>query len=139
MLYRSFLNYTPEQLFQEFFYGFPKETKPPISWEIQKEGKSDNFKLSIQVALAGFSPDDIKVWNEGNTLFIEGSNQASDKVLKKFHQTFSWKIPLTDKLEVSNTQVSFENGLLTIDVPSKNTEQYRNYHFPTKPEKALTE
>lgn len=106
-----------ESLFNSFFYDFPsKEVKPPLA---QKVNFDDNnaTDVTLQLALAGFKEEDVKVWHENNVLYVEGSNMKNEDVLEKFRTQFKKKFPVSDKMDLSKSEVKFSNGLLTIKIP----------------------
>lgn len=128
---------TIDSLFEELFCNWPIKTiKPPIDHcpILDPEAKSEN-KLkgwNIQMALAGFTEEDVEVWHEGQTLHIKGSNQDRN-VSEKFICTFYHKIPVGKGLDLTKTEVNLDNGLLDIQIPlSKKKENKRNILFGRK-------
>jgi len=75
-------------------------------------------RTSLEIALAGFSGDDIEVTTERNVLTVraypvkEDNNDYKHKGIASRSFTRSWQ--LGADVEVDN--VAFENGLLTIDL-----------------------
>lgn len=112
MVYATML----DSLFDSLFYNFPKEIKPPVTTEIRYDGRVPKNVL-IQVALAGFSEEDINIWCEDNNLCISGDNTKKEGILDKFKTQFEWHWPVSKKLSIENTKIDFTNGLLTIDIP----------------------
>lgn len=78
--------------------------------------EENNVTLKVEVALAGFKREEIKVYTENNKLFVEG--QKEDDTEQKFkHRGIAkrsfvraWTIPDDIKVET----VEFDNGLLSI-------------------------
>ena len=75
-------------------------------------------RTSLEIALAGFSGDDIEVTTERNVLTVraypvkEDNNDYKHKGIASRSFTRSWQ--LGADVEVDN--VTFENGLLTVDL-----------------------
>jgi HSP20 family molecular chaperone IbpA len=107
-------------LFDSLFFSFPeRQTKPPID-NYPIERKDDTGLLDgwmIQMALAGFTDKDVKVWTTGQTLFIQGDNSENSSLSDRFCSTFSHQIKLSDKLDPTKAEVTLENGILSIKIP----------------------
>jgi molecular chaperone IbpA len=78
--------------------------------------KESSVEFRLELALAGYSSDDIKVSTEWNKLFVECSKPEEDEP-EYLHRgiakrSFTWSRTLSDDVEV--TDVSFDNGMLTI-------------------------
>ena len=87
---------------------------PPYNIE-----KTDSDRYLIKMAIAGFSPQEVEVTQQGNTLMVTGrktDNQDHAEMLhqgiafRNFRQTFN----LTDHVKV--VAADLENGLLSIDL-----------------------
>ena len=80
--------------------------------------KLSNHEYRVEVALAGFKKDELKVYTQEGKLIIEGKKtekEGTDYMHRGLAQrsfTRSWAVP--DDLEVKN--VNFEDGLLLIDI-----------------------
>jgi HSP20 family molecular chaperone IbpA len=131
MIYSSNLFPDMDRIFNTFFYNFPKEIKPPVSYEIHKKDERID-KIILQMAVAGYEEEDLKIWNEDNVLFIEGDNTSRAEVLGKFQNSFSWKIPTADHIDLDNVVVVFKNGLLTLNIPVKMPVKKRKYILGSK-------
>lgn len=78
--------------------------------------KESNIEFRLELALAGYSKDDIKVSTEWNKLFVE-CNKPEEEEPEYLHRgiakrSFTWSRTLSDDVEV--TDVSFDNGMLII-------------------------
>lgn len=78
--------------------------------------KESSVEFRLELALAGYSRDDIKVSTEWNKLFVECSKPEEDEP-EYLHRgiakrSFTWSRTLSDDVEV--TDVSFDNGMLII-------------------------
>lgn len=81
--------------------------------------KHDNSNYTVEVALAGFKPDEIEVFTEQNVLTIASKVEERDTTRQYVHKglskrSFTRKIQLSDEHRVSS--VNFEHGLLSVDI-----------------------
>jgi HSP20 family molecular chaperone IbpA len=136
MVYSLNLINNLDSIFSQLFYDFPKEFKPPLDTNIIYNGKTPE-KIIIQSALAGFNEEDIEVWFEDRLLLIKGDNSNNKDVLDKFKNSFSWKLPVSDRVDLGKGTVVFENGLLTITLPVIVPEKTRVYMYGKKELKEL--
>ena len=79
----------------------------------------NNVESRLEIALAGFKKDDIKVFTEFGKLHVEGKKEKSEDdgefVYKGLAQrSFTREWTLSDDTEVRS--VSFDNGLLTVEL-----------------------
>jgi len=78
--------------------------------------KIDDDHSYLELALAGFKEDEVKVYTEKGNLVVEGSREGTDgreyvhRGLAQRNFTRSWSI--SEDTEVSD--VTFENGLLVV-------------------------
>ena len=88
----------------------------------------NNVESVLEIALAGFSKKDIKVYTEYGKLIIEGKKESKDNDSVNYaHQglaqrSFSRSWTISDDTEVKS--VDFEDGLLTITVSKIVPEHY---------------
>ena len=78
-----------------------------------------NTESRLELALAGFNEKELNVYTQDGKLFIEGTKEESPEETTYYHRgvaqrsfTRSWT--LGDETEVRS--VSFENGLLTVEL-----------------------
>jgi HSP20 family molecular chaperone IbpA len=116
-------------MFDQFFFNWPTEVKPPLdSFPIvNKENSLDGYE--IQMALAGFTENDVKVYSEDRVLHIEGNNTETKGLSDRFVCKFHHKIPCSSKLDLEATKVSLENGVLSIRIPRLEKAKDRVYLF----------
>ena len=82
--------------------------------------KESNVKWRIEMALAGWSREDIKVTTESNVLLIESvTAKDHDENEEYIHRglaqrTFTRGFNLSDDVEIG--EVSFQNGLLVVEL-----------------------
>ena len=79
----------------------------------------NNVESRLEVALAGFKKDDVKVYTEYGKLHVEGKQEDKETDGEFVHKglaqrSFDRQWTLADDTEVRS--VSFDNGLLTIEL-----------------------
>ena len=117
-----------DNLFNTFFYSFPREDpKPPIAVEMVHDDEGNPNGAKIQFAVAGFHEEDLDVYFEGRTLVIEGDNIKRDAVAEKFKCAFSRKISIRENLDLDNASISLKNGILNIFLPVHDPKKNRTY------------
>ena len=98
----------------ESFFDFPNHSNYPPYNLIQL----NNHESRLEVALAGFKKDEVKVYTEHGKLYVEGSKADKKKDSDQyFHQglaqrDFNRSWSLSDDVEVKD--VTFADGLLTV-------------------------
>ncbi|MGE0055505.1 MAG: Hsp20 family protein [Hyphomicrobium sp.] len=111
--YRSAIGF--DRLFQMLDSGFDSESGyPPYNIE-----RTADNAYRITMAVAGFTPDELKVEAKESTLTVSGEKKPDDKERSYLHRgiaarNFERRFQLADYVEV--TAASFENGLLNIDL-----------------------
>ena len=78
--------------------------------------KESSIEFRLELALAGYTREDISVSTEWNKLFVE-CKKADDEDVEYLHRgiakrAFTWSRTLSDDVEV--TDVQFDNGMLII-------------------------
>ena len=81
--------------------------------------KESNVKWRIELALAGWSPDEVEVTTESNILLVKSVAPKNDGEEEYVHRglssrTFARGFNLSDDVEVGT--VSFNNGLLVVEL-----------------------
>jgi molecular chaperone IbpA len=79
--------------------------------------KESNIKWRIELALAGWSRDEIEVTTESNVLIIKSKSTKNDNENEYMHRgvstrTFARGFNLSDDVEVG--EVKFDNGMLVV-------------------------
>ena len=92
----------------------------------------NNVESRLEVALAGFKKDDVKVYTEYGKLHVEGKQEDKETdgefVYKGLAQrSFERQWTLADDTEVRS--VSFDNGLLTIELGKIVPEHHTRHDF----------
>ena len=124
---KDFLNFSVG--FDSLFHSLENFTvngRPDPHFDVVKSEDSKNY--TIEMALAGYKKDSIKVNVEDNVLTVEGGskddnykNYVSKGIAKRF---FVKKMQIADHLEVKDAK--FEDGMLSInlkDVREKKVKQ----------------
>jgi molecular chaperone IbpA len=105
--------------FDDLFYrlhsygtGTPQSAYPPYNLV-----KETNVKWRIEMALAGWSKDEIEVSTESNVLLVRSKSDKSKTEEEYMHRgvatrTFARGFNLSDDVEVSN--VEYKDGMLTV-------------------------
>ena len=94
--------------------GSPKDAYPPYNLV-----QESNVKWRIEVALAGWSKDEIEVSTESNVLLIRSKTAKNKGEEEYMHRgistrTFARGFNLSDDVEIGD--VAFNNGMLTIEL-----------------------
>ena len=79
----------------------------------------NNVESRLEIALAGFSKDEVKVYTEFGKLYVEGKKEESENVGEFVHKglaqrNFTRVWTLTDDTEIRN--VRFTDGLLVVEL-----------------------
>ena len=92
-------------------FSYEAQSYPPYNLVQVNEDES-----RLELALAGFSKDEVKVYTERGSLVVEGNRKANEErtyVHRGLAQrSFTRKWDISEDTEVS--KVTFENGLLVI-------------------------
>jgi molecular chaperone IbpA len=94
--------------------GTPQNSYPPYN-----KIKVNDEHVKFEIALAGWSKDDIEVTTQTNVLTIKSKSSKDTSDVDYVHRgvatrTFARTINLCDDQEIG--EVTFENGLLTINI-----------------------
>lgn len=127
------LDQTFEELLQAMFYTFPTESKPPMEVKVYKRDSPDDSPpesgIMIQMAVAGYKEDQLKVYSKNKTLIIEGDNTKSKNVPDKFKSNFKRILPCKETVSLDKTKVDLEDGILTVKVPFHQPEEEKVKSF----------
>lgn len=121
IMYAGMNPISPMELLDRFFYNWPKnDPKPPGSWRPiveEVDGKEECTGLEIQLAVAGFKEEDLKVYMQGRKLIVEGDNSHRTEVDPKWKSQFKKEVSLQEKLDLDGAVVNLFDGILSIKVP----------------------
>ena len=78
--------------------------------------------LVIEMALAGYNPEDISISTEDSKIIVEGKAQTHDEDfeyrLRDIKQSsFKQSIPISAKFDLSKLDAEFKNGILKVTIP----------------------
>jgi molecular chaperone IbpA len=93
--------------------------EPMTNWPPYNIEKAGDDQYRITMAVAGFSPDEIELVQQENTLFVNGQKHPEPEGVQVLHRgiatrAFKQTFNLADHVKV--TGASLENGLLTVDL-----------------------
>jgi HSP20 family protein len=135
-------------LFREFFRS------PNLGWEESDALRGGRWHPPVDVCeetdrvlvtaeLPGFTQDQIKVEMEGNVLTISGERklegEKSDRTysgMERSYGSFVRSFTLPTAVDRDNIHATFENGLLTIELPK--TQEYKPRQIPIEGGKKST-
>lgn len=103
-----------ESLFDRLL-NYPQDeftTFPPYNLVIQDENT-----YHLEMALSGYSRNNLKVYTENGNLIVEADKEKEDENIKYAYRgmsrrSFKWKRVLADDVHVKDAK--FEDGLLTV-------------------------
>ena len=103
-----------DQYLDRFFNESPQSNYPPYNL-IQV----NNHESKLEIALAGFKKDELKVYTEFGKLYIEGKKEATEVDGTFVHQglaqrSFQRVWTVSDDTEIGS--VEFTDGLLTVEL-----------------------
>ena len=98
-----------------FFNATPQTSNYPPYNLVQLS----NHESRLEIALAGFKKDEVKVYTEFGKLYVEGKKEESEDVGEFVHKglaqrSFQRLWTITDDTEVGS--VSFDDGLLVVEL-----------------------
>ena len=107
------------------FFNIPSSNYPPYNLI-----NLNNHESRLEIALAGFKKEEVKVYTEYGKLVVEGTKPEDKETTEYFHRglarrNFNKSWTLSEDCVVDD--VTFENGLLTIElkkiVPEKHARK----------------
>ena len=112
-LYRSTVGF--DRLIDLLDHAGRVETNWP-PYNIEKRGETE---YRITIAVAGFTPDEIELVQQQNSLFVSGQKRGSEEGRQYLHRgiaarAFKQTFNLADHVKVSGARL--EHGLLTIEL-----------------------
>jgi molecular chaperone IbpA len=120
-LFRSTIGF--DRLLDMLDDGAPRSAWPPYNIE-----KSSDDRYGIKMAVAGFSPQEIDITQQGNTLVVTGQKAPDQDHREMLHQGLAFRnfrqtFNLADHVKVSAADI--ENGLLSIDLVREVPEELK--------------
>lgn len=128
---RSLIEELPERMRQMFEGTLPLDTlAEPIGWMPAMEIVEKNGALTATAELPGIDPKDVEISLENGVLTVRGEKKEERKEEDpgaKYHMwerrygSFTRSFALPSEVDAAGVKATFENGILTIDLPK--TEQ----------------
>lgn len=117
--------------------SYPAPQFPPMDVEMDGETKD----LYFTAALAGYDPDEVDVRFDGDYMFLSSTlkreeeekvkKQLLRKGIKKSSFEVRYVVPVS-KYDTERANATFENGLLHIKVPAKETMKPKKINIEIK-------
>jgi HSP20 family protein len=131
----SFMPYITSNNFHSIFdnISFP-DYEPTVKYPVANCYIEENGNCILEIAVTGFSKENINITREGNVITIRGEentdrdgNTKEDKRKYLFRRlakrNFEVSYKMSDKLDFSKINTSMENGILKISIPMKENEK----------------
>lgn len=100
-------------------------------YNILRENKDITDKFTIELSLAGFSKENIKIYTNNNQLYVESDIAGTrdvDYLYKGIaERSFKWSLKLPQYSEITKT--TFINGILSIDIEIKIPEEKKPKYY----------
>jgi molecular chaperone IbpA len=114
-LYRSTIGF--DRLFD--MLDEATRVEPAANWPPYNIEKTGDDEYRVTMAVAGFSPDEIELVQQENTLFVSGQKHPEPEGVQVLHRgiatrAFKQSFNLADHVKV--TGASIDNGLLTVEL-----------------------
>ena len=108
------------------------ESETPSNYPPYNIVQVNNVESRIEIALAGFKKDDVKVYTEFGKLYVEGKKEESKDVGEFVHKglaqrSFTRVWSISDDTEVRD--VRFNDGLLVIELGKIVPEHHARKNF----------
>lgn len=126
--------YAPFQIgFDDVFKSLETLSTKPINYPPYNFIQKDSSTYEVQVALAGFTEDEVKVYSESGILYIASELKERNTKVKYIHQgiakrAFSHEIILAEELLVEGIP-TFDNGLLVITLKKNIPEHHKRKDY----------
>ena len=101
-------------LFNEVFER--QSTATELTYKPAANVREDDKNYSLELALPGFSKEEITIKFEEDVLTVTAGHQPKDK--SKYERSFQ----LPETLDADNIGAKFENGILMITLPKKEVQ-----------------
>ena len=109
-----------------------KENRTVSSWRIPIDVKKNDGSLLISASLPGFSKNEIEVSFKEHDLTIKAesaetqNNKSNEYLLREHHTgTGSRAIRLPKNLDIPNAKLTFQDGVLMINIPLRESPKAR--------------
>ncbi|MDP2718517.1 MAG: Hsp20/alpha crystallin family protein [Dehalococcoidia bacterium] len=113
-----------EKLFDDTFFGPSWVVTRPGEGYIPIDMYQTDDKIVVKATVPGINPDDIEITVTGDVLTIKGEIKTEEKVEREDYiqkecryGSFARSIPLPAGLTADKAEASFEDGILTLEIP----------------------
>jgi len=113
-----------DRLFEESFVG-RREWLARAEGTLALDMYETEDSVVVKSLVPGVKPDDIDITISGNTLSISGETRAEEEVKEenyirreRRYGSFSRSVTLPEGLETDKAEASFEDGILTLNIPA---------------------
>jgi HSP20 family molecular chaperone IbpA len=94
------------------------------SYPVCNDGLLKDGTFFSEIAVTGFKKENIKIEIEGQQIFIKVDGDKEDDDRKYSHRglskrSFKFGYKISDQLDIDKIRTTLENGLLTIEIPLK--------------------
>ncbi len=100
-----------------------------VAFRPNVNSREDEDKYYIEVELPGVKKDNVDIKVDGNVLTISGKRVVKDEVkdedyhkVESLYGLFSRSFTLPEKVDISNIEAEFENGILEVVIPKLNVD-----------------
>ncbi|HUB46716.1 MAG TPA: Hsp20 family protein [Acetobacteraceae bacterium] len=109
------------------------DSSPRPGWPPYNIEKTDGDRYRIKMAIAGFSPQEVDVTQQGNTLTVTGKKTDTQDHAEMLHQGIAFRnfrqtFNLTEHVKV--VAADLDNGLLSIGLVREVPEELRPRRIP---------
>ncbi len=113
-----------DRLFEESFVRPRREWLAPAEGTLALDMYETEDSVVVKSAVPGIKPDDIDITISGNILSISGATKVEEEVKEddyirreRRYGSFSRSVTLPEALEPDKAEASFEDGILTLNIP----------------------
>ncbi len=78
------------------------------------EEKEDKYRIIVEIP--GASKEDIKIYAQPKTIYVQAKNVVETKYLPREYRV---KIDVEESINIENTKAKYINGILIIEAPKK--------------------
>lgn len=100
-----------------------------VAFRPNVNSREDEDRYYIEVELPGVKKDNVDIKVDGNVLTISGKRVVKDEVkdedyhkVESLYGLFSRSFTLPEKVDISNIEAEFENGILEVVIPKLNVD-----------------